>query len=60
MNEDKYVQALRLVLEELESPSRDLRIAAQVFDCKTEMYAICEWLSKEVRREIDLSTMFDE
>lgn len=60
MNESKYLTALRLVLEELSSPSRDLRIAASAMDCKGEMYSICEWLSKEVEKEIQLSTMFDE
>jgi hypothetical protein len=60
MDDKKYIQALKLVLEELENPSRDLRISSQVFDCKTEMYTICEWLSKEVRREIDLREMFED
>lgn len=59
MTESKRVKALRLMLEELEYPSRDLRLSAQVADCKTEMYAVCEWLRREVEREIELETLFD-
>jgi hypothetical protein len=59
MTTNKRVIALRLMLEELETPSRDLRISAQCMDCKNEMYAICEWLRKEVEREIEIETLFD-
>lgn len=59
MNTAKYVKALKLVLEELEHPSRDLRLGAQVFDCREEMYSVCEWLRKEVEREINLHEMFE-
>jgi hypothetical protein len=60
MDDKKYTQALKLVLEELEYPSRDLRITSQVLDCKTEVYAVCEWLRKEVQRELDLQEMFED
>ena len=60
MTESKRVKALRLMLEELDYPSRDLRLTAQVMNCKDEMYAVCEWLKREVEREIDIETMFDE
>jgi hypothetical protein len=56
---DKYVKALKLMLEELEYPSRDLRLSAQVEDCKDEIMQVCKWLSKEVEREIAIQTMFD-
>lgn len=60
MTENKRLIALRLVLDELEHPSRELRLMAQCMDCKSEMYAICEWLRREVEREIAIETMFDE
>jgi hypothetical protein len=47
------------MLEELEIPSRDLRISAQCMDCKEELYTICEWLRKEVEHEIEIETLFD-
>ena len=59
ITESKRVRALKLMLEELEYPSRDLRLSAQVMDCKSEMYAVCEWLRREVEREIEIETMFD-
>jgi hypothetical protein len=59
MTDSKRVKALLLMLEELEFPSRDLRLTAQVENCKNEMYAVCEWLRREVEREIGLETMFD-
>jgi hypothetical protein len=60
MSNRKYVQALKLMLEELEYPNRDLRITAQVLDCKDEIFTVCEWLRREVEREIEVNTMFDE
>jgi len=60
MNDAKYVKALKLMLDEFEYPSRDLRLAAQVFDCKTEVYAVCEWLRRECQREIDIRELFAE
>jgi hypothetical protein len=59
MDNTKYLEALRLVLDELQYPSRELRIAAICADCEQEMRYICSWLSKEVQKEIDLTTMFD-
>jgi hypothetical protein len=47
------------MLEELEIPSRDLRISAQCMDCKEELYIICEWLRKEVEHELEIETLFD-
>ena len=47
------------MLDELEYPSRDLRLTAQVMDCKDEVLAICEWLKREVERELEIETMFD-
>ena len=59
MTTNKRLIALRLMLEELEIPSRDLRISAQCMDCKEELYTICEWLRKEVEHEIEIETLFD-
>jgi hypothetical protein len=56
---NKRLIALRLMLEELEIPSRDLRISAQCMDCKEELYTICEWLRKEVEHEIEIETLFE-
>lgn len=60
MTENKRLIALRLVLDELEHPSRELRLTAQAMDCKYEMYVICEWLRREVEREVELEAMFIE
>jgi hypothetical protein len=60
MTENKRLIALRLMLDELECPSRELRLMAQAMDCKSEMYVICEWLRREVEREIAIETMFEE
>ncbi len=59
MTTNKRLIALRLMLEELEIPSRDLRISAQCMDCKEELYTICEWLRKEVEHEIEIETLFE-
>ena len=59
MTTNKRLIALRLMLEELEIPSRDLRISAQCMDCKEELYTICEWLRKEVEHELEIETLFD-
>ncbi len=60
MTENKRLIALRLMLDELEYPSRELRLSAQSMSCKPEMNAICQWLRREVEREIELETMFIE
>ena len=59
MTTNKRLIALRLMLGELEIPSRDLRISAQCMDCKEDLYAVCEWLRKEVEHEIEIETLFD-
>ena len=60
MSENRRVKALKLMLEEMDYASRGLRLSAQVMGCKSEMYAVCEWLRREIEREIDIETMFDE
>jgi hypothetical protein len=60
MDECPRVRALKLMLDELEYPSRDLRIAAQVLNCKEELNSICQWLHREVERMIETETMFDD
>ena len=52
------VRALKIVLDELEYPNRDMRLAAQVLLCKPDLESVCEWLRAEVEREIRLETMF--
>jgi hypothetical protein len=59
MTESKRVKALRLVRDDLEYPNRELRLMSQVEDCKEEVSQVCEWLRREVEREIELETMFD-
>ena len=58
-HEKPRVRALKIILDEFEYPSRDLRLAAQVFNCKSEISAVIEWLRAEVEKEIQLETMFD-
>lgn len=60
MKDSPYVRALKLMLEELDYPNRDLRIAAQVMSCKEELNTICKWLYREVERAIDTETMFED
>jgi hypothetical protein len=45
--------------DELDYPSRDLRLNAQVAQCKDEVLQICQWLRREIERAIDTETMFD-
>lgn len=59
MTESKRVKALRLVLDDLEYPNRELKLMAQVEDCKEELLQVCQWLRREVEREMDMETMFD-
>ena len=54
------VRALKIVLDELEYPNRDMRLAAQVLLCKPDLEAVCEWLRAEVEKEILLETMFTD
>ena len=58
-HEKPRVRALKIMLDEFEYPSRDLRLAAQVFNCKREIEEIMAWLRSEVEKEIQLETMFD-
>ena len=57
---DPRVRALKIVLDELEYPNRDMRLAAQVLLCKPELEAVCEWLRAELEKEIRLQTLFDD
>ena len=59
MTESKRVKALRLVLDDLEYPNRELKLTAQVEDCTEETLQVCQWLRREVEREIELETLFD-
>jgi len=58
-NESPYLRALKLMRDELDYPSRDLRLNAQVAQCKDEVLQICQWLRREIERAIDTETMFD-
>ena len=59
MTESKRVKALRLMLDDLKYPNRELKLMAQVEDCKEELLQVCQWLRREVEREIDLETLFE-
>jgi hypothetical protein len=59
MTESKRVKALRLMLDDLGYPNRELKLMAQVEDCTEEMLQVCQWLRREVEREIELETLFD-
>jgi hypothetical protein len=59
-HEKPRVRALKIMLDEFEYPSRDLRLAAQVFNCKREIEEVMAWLRAEVEKEIQLETMFDD
>ena len=59
-SKDPRVRALAIVLDELEYPNRDLRLAAQVLDCKRELEGVIAWLRAEVEKEIQLETMFND
>ncbi len=53
------VRALALVLDELEYPNRDLRLGAQVLDCRRELEEVVAWLRAEVEREVRLAALFE-
>ena len=59
-HERPRVRALKIMLDEFEYPSRDLRLAAQVFNCKREIADVIEWLRAEVEKEISIEAMFDD
>ncbi len=52
------VRALKIMLDEFEYPSRDVRLAAQALQCRREVETVLEWLRAEVEKEIQLETMF--
>jgi hypothetical protein len=54
------VRALRILLDEFEYPNRDLRLAAQVLQCRKALEDILAWLRAEIEKEIQLETMFDD
>jgi len=53
------VRALKIMLDEFEYPSRDVRLAAQALQCPREVETVLGWLRAEVEKEIQLETMFD-
>lgn len=55
-----YLRALEIMFDELEYPNRDLRLAAQVMDCKAEIHQICKWLAAEVQAAMFAETMFND
>jgi hypothetical protein len=59
-SENPRVRALAIVLDELEYPNRDLRLAAQALQCRRELEVVLAWLRLEVAKEIKLETMFDD
>ena len=59
MTESKRVKALRLMLDDLGYPNRERKLMAQVEDCTEEMLQVCQWLRREVEREIELEALFD-
>ena len=59
-HEKPRVRALRIMLDEFEYPSRDLRLASSALQCRKEVETILEWLRAEVEKEIQLETMFDD
>jgi hypothetical protein len=54
------VRALALLLDELEYPSRDLRLGAQVLECRRELEEVVAWLRAEVEREVRLAALFED
>jgi hypothetical protein len=54
------VRALKIMLDEFEYPNRELRLAAQALQCKPELEGVVQWLRFEVKKAIQLETMFDD
>jgi hypothetical protein len=52
------IRALKLVLDDLENPNREIRLAAEALQCKKELDGILKWLLAEVKGEIDLEKIF--
>ena len=59
MTESNRVKALRLMLDDLEYPNRELKLIAQAEDCTEELLQVCQWLRREVEGEIELETLFE-
>lgn len=54
------VRALKIMLDEFEYPSRDLRLASSALQCRAEIEDVLAWLRAEVEKAIQLETMFDD
>ncbi len=54
------VRALKIMLDEFEYPSRDLRLAAQALQCRRAVEEVLAWLRAEVEKEIRLETLFED
>jgi hypothetical protein len=54
------VRALALLLDELEYPNRDLRLGAQVLECRRELESVMAWLRAEVEHEVRLEALFED
>jgi hypothetical protein len=53
------VRALKIMLDEFEYPSRDLRLASQALQCRREIEEVLDWLRAEVEKQLQLETMFE-
>ncbi len=54
------VRALALLLDELEYPNRDLRLGAQVLECRRELESVMAWLRAEVEHEVRLESLLED
>jgi hypothetical protein len=54
------VRALALLLDELEYPNRDLRLGAQVLECRRELESVMAWLRAEVEHEVRMEALFED
>jgi hypothetical protein len=54
------LRAIRLLLDDLEYPNRDLRLSAQVLNCRREVEEVLSWLRAELRKEAQLEALFDD
>lgn len=60
MNQEKYENALKLMIEEFAYPSRELRLSAQIDHCRDELDIVLKWLSRECERELELQQLFGD
>lgn len=60
MNQEKYECALKLMIEELSYPSRELRLSALFDDCRDELDLVLKWLARECERELELQQLFGD